>query len=443
MSLIVALLLGWAAGLFTGLLPGIGATVLLISIYPFLLNFDLLYLFIFYATLLTTSQYFGSVAGIVYGIAGEITSVPSVKHGHKLFLEGQGAELLASTATGSFFASIIGLVILYVLGNNLEILLLAFDNSVKTVYLALAIAVLVAVSKNKIQSVLLAVLGVVVGLIGYQSVFRIHFAVSPGSVMDNGIAFMPLFLGFIVIPALWSYLNRASFSPAMCVDSTQFRVHDRVQNLFSSMHLNSMARGSVVGTLAGMIPGVSYAISSNLAAALEQKIKQPMQNFRTVVSAESANNSGVISVLIPLIFLAMPIVPSESVIMSVAELQGFGYTVSFDFIRQYLWHFIAVLFLVSVANWVVAGYFYTVVTRLYGYLKNTVYIILISALILILVIVSWYANHLFLSMLVFFISLVFGTMIKHEDSKMVFVFAFFLSDQIVSEFYRFYIFHFT
>ena len=85
---------GILVGSMVGMLPGISPALVLIAITPLISHFDLVTLFIFYSCLISSSQYFGSVSAVVYGVAGEISSAPAAENGHILFRQGKGAYAL-------------------------------------------------------------------------------------------------------------------------------------------------------------------------------------------------------------------------------------------------------------------------------------------------------------------------------------------------------------
>ena len=98
MELILIMFAGIITGSIVGMLPGIGPAMILLVIAPLLVKFDLVTLFVFYSCLISSSQYFGSISAIVYGVPGEISSVPAVDNGHALFKKGQGVHALSSTS---------------------------------------------------------------------------------------------------------------------------------------------------------------------------------------------------------------------------------------------------------------------------------------------------------------------------------------------------------
>ena len=203
----------------------------------------------------------------------------------------------------------------------------------------------------------------------------------------------------------------------------------------------AITRSSLAGGLMGLIPGASFTISSNVSAAVEKKLFRS-DDFTTVVAAESSNNSAVITALIPLLLLALPIVPSEAFVLGLAESNGFGVQTSYDFFLENINTLLAVLLTVSTLNWIIAGVFYRTAQKIYTVLIPHVYTLLIVFVVLINFYAAYRENQLLFSAICLLIFYKLGRIIKSEDAKSVFLIAYFVSDELVMSLYHFYLFHF-
>ena len=90
----------------------------------------------------------------------------------------------------------------------------------------------------------------------------------------------------------------------------------------------TVIRSTIVGFFAGFTPGVSTTISANLSYVLEKFIQKRKKlykegDYRSLVAAETANNAGAFSCLLPLLILGIPIVPSEALLYEIASAKGF------------------------------------------------------------------------------------------------------------------------
>ena len=99
------MLIGVALGLVAGLLPGIGNVVVLMLVYPFITDFNLFQIILFYLCLACAAQYTGSVVATTLAVPGETSSLPAVTEGHKMFRSGRGNYAISNSAIGSFVGS--------------------------------------------------------------------------------------------------------------------------------------------------------------------------------------------------------------------------------------------------------------------------------------------------------------------------------------------------
>jgi TctA family transporter len=446
MELFLVLVLAIFVGILAGLLPGIGAGMVIISAYPILQKCDINTIFFFYIVLITTMQYYGSISSIIFGVMGEPTSQPAVDNGHELFRRGLGDKTLATTATSSFIASLFGVLVFCVCAKYSTFLIMFLSAIFKVSILTSVLVLLVATNKNKLFGIVLLILGLVFGSAGSEIVPWINQVFPKYSVFDGGIPFSALLTGFIVIPTLLSYSLESRTIPVF--DSTNLKISfkSRIKNLFDFSYFTSTLRGSIVGCVAGIIPGVSYTISSNLAEMIEKFLNKKSNTnealTKNILSAEAANNAGSIVVLIPLLLFAIPIVPSEALIMSLVQANGFNYLTGLSFISK---HFVIITFLlvfVNLINWFISGYCYKFIIDLYKFLGKYGYTLTLIGCTIIVLITGYNDNQFLYTTYVLLISTICGSLIKDTGTKMIFVFSFFVASDLVPDFYRLYLTYF-
>jgi putative tricarboxylic transport membrane protein len=86
-------------------------------------------------------------------------------------------------------------------------------------------------------------------------------------------------------------------------------------------------RGSVIGTLLGLVPGMTGSASSFLSYIAERKVSKHPERFGTgliegVAGPETANNAHANGALIPLFTLGIPASPTVAVIMGAFMMHG-------------------------------------------------------------------------------------------------------------------------
>jgi TctA family transporter len=437
-ELLVASVTGFGIGFVAGLFPGIGVLTMLLTFYTLLADMTLLQLIVVYTVAMGTTQYFGSIPAIIYGVSGEVTSAPAMRYGHPLFLQGAGHRLVAVTSTGSYIAALFGIAIIYLLSKNVMMFTPFLTNNVRAVMFVTTLAILVAMADSKRISIFMTLAGILAGSIGYNSMFDVRILVPDHTMLDAGLPVNSVFTGLLVLPALVHFRTMAA--PPINSGLHYPSLKTRFLNLLNLQYLPAITRSAAAGSLMGLIPGASFVISSNVSAAIEKKLFRS-DDFTTVVAAESSNNSAVITALIPLLLLALPIVPSEAFVLGLAESNGFGVQTSYDFFLANINTILAVLLIVSTLNWVIAGVFYQAAQKIYTVLVPHVYTVLIVFAVLINFYAAYRDNQLLFSAICLLTFYKLGRIIKSDDAKSIFLIAYFISDELVIALYHFYLFH--
>lgn len=428
---------GIGSGIIVGMFPGLGTGVLLTMIFPLLFELDLVTLFLYYFSVMASTQYYGSIVAIVFGIPGEVSSVPAVRHGHKLFKTHQYQRTLCDTATGSLIASLISLSLFWILGYFfLDFFRYFLKGWVITSLLTITMIMMIITSQQRVLALVLTLIGLLVGKIGLSVVLDVRFLTFSWPQLDSGLPLFPLLCGLIVIPLLIEFSRNITALDS--VDQRHIAFNERYKSLLRFTQWGAAIRGSVVGFFMGLVPGSGYLISSAVADNIEGKISRGHRDgiMRQLVSAESANNAGAISSLIPLTILGVPIIISEAIVLGVAESKGFNFNTSMMFFQNNMYLLMVTLATVSVVNWLLAGLFFNVILQIYRRIYRQVYWVLIMVCCVAMVVFASQVLILELSLLVFFLSLIPGMLIRDVQAKFGLIVAYIVSPMYIDELYR-------
>jgi|TARA_R110000803_G_scaffold198678_1_gene262515 putative tricarboxylic transport membrane protein len=324
-ELLPIILLGVMAGVIAGFIPGVGVFVSLTLAYPWLLQLNGIELLAFYVALGSTTQYIGSISATVFAIPGETSSLPAVKEGHAMFLNGQGGLAISGAAIGSFVGSFLVLGVCFALFPFLENVQFLYNTFLQAIILVCVAILICVATDHPFKSFSLAVVGYFLGLIGCRNIDNQCFATF-GDHPDlvGGLPMLPVIIAIYIFPKL---LQSSNF------DNTNFLDKPIENNFFEHLRYFldnwvTVVRSTIVGFFAGFTPGVSTTISANLSYTLEKFIQKRKKlykegDYRSLVAAETANNAGAFSCLLPLLILGIPIVPSEALLYEIASAKGF------------------------------------------------------------------------------------------------------------------------
>jgi putative tricarboxylic transport membrane protein len=300
---------GILSGVIFGVIPGAGPFLAIATIYPLLLNLDPFNILIFYISLLITTNYTNSVTAILYGIPGDASAVSTARHGHNLFLKGEGHLAVSSNAISSTIGSIfaIGLFLLFL--PSIYTIFQFYNSTIQLFIVCLAILLLTLLSKQKVwKTIPLFILGGVLAKIGFNDMSYETWGTFGLDYLTLGIPFSSVMIGLYIIPEIIKFRN------------VKMTKQKRITKFgYAPSTLPSTGVGSFVGFWCGLVPGVTNILGSYLSANLVKT------DIRKIAAAEAANNSGALSSLLPLIVLGIPIVGSEVLIYYLILTQGFTF----------------------------------------------------------------------------------------------------------------------
>jgi putative tricarboxylic transport membrane protein len=89
----------------------------------------------------------------------------------------------------------------------------------------------------------------------------------------------------------------------------------------------AVGRGTVIGFVFGLVPGVSHIISTFVSYVVERKLSRHPEGFgkgaiEGVAGPETANNATTGSAMIPLLVLGIPAIPATAVLLSALLIHG-------------------------------------------------------------------------------------------------------------------------
>ena len=334
--LFIISLLGIIVGVIFGMIPGASAFLAMATFYPLLYYTDPISIITFYVSLLITINYANSVTGILYGIPGDPAAAVTARHGHKMLREGDGHLAVSSNAVSSTIGSIfaVGLFLLFL--PSIFSLFKFYNSTIQVCVLLLAIVLLMLMSHQKIwKTILLFTLGGILAKIGFDNLTHQTWGTFGIEYLTLGIPFSSMMIGLYIIPEVLKFKD------------TEFSNENKITKFgYSIKTLPSTLIGSFVGFWCGLVPGVTNILGSYLSSSFAKS------DVDKIAAAESANNSGALSSLLPLIILGIPIVSSEVLVYYLIVAQGFQFNVeNLIQFRDVLYYIPFILFMCLGLTW--------------------------------------------------------------------------------------------
>lgn len=304
-------LVGCLLGTLIGVLPGLGPVPTIAMLLPITYGLEPVSALIMLAGIFYGAQYGGSTTAILVNLPGESSSVVTVIDGHQMARRGRAGPALAAAGIGSFVAGCLGTLVLAAFAVPLAEVAFLFGPAeyFSLMVLGLVGAVVLA-SGSLLKAFAMTVLGLLLGMVGtdiHSGVVRFAFGVP--ELMD-GLGFVVIAMGVFGYAEIVANLGK----PADTRQIVTARPKDLLPTREDARRMTpAILRGSVIGSVLGILPGGGALLSSFAAYTLEKKTRLQagevpfgQGNIRGVAAPEAANNASSQTSFIPLLTLGIP-----------------------------------------------------------------------------------------------------------------------------------------
>lgn len=294
---------GIIVGILTGLLPALPVFTGPFILYYFYSDLPIEHMLVFWLAVVSGSQFFGSVATITTRIPGEESSLIYLEDLKQFSLE-QKNKLLHDTALGSFVAGVIALAFMYVFVHYINFNMLPWLAGMKFQMLIYSLAILgfFFVERKILWTLLMIIAGIAISPNNNYALPEIWYKLQ---YLTQGHTFYMLVLGTLLIPTiLFSDHREAKVEGNFCAKRSPY---DFILGIKSSL----------IGVIAGLIPGPSASI-----AAIGAYKSAGKEVRKKVIAAETANNSSVLTSALPLLILGIPINQNTLIMSNIFDMRG-------------------------------------------------------------------------------------------------------------------------
>ncbi len=316
--------IGVFLGTVVGVLPGIGPVTTVAMLLPISFTLEPVSAMIMLAGIYYGAQYGGSTTAILVNIPGEASSVVTTIDGHQMALRGRAGPALGIAAIGSFFAGCVATLLISLAAPPLAAIALEFGPAE---YFSLMvcglIAAVVLARGSVVKAIAMVVLGLLLGLAGTDVNSGIRRFTFGFQGLADGVEFVALSMAIYGIAEVAINLERKQEQ----VDVTA--KIGRVWPAWSDIVfcIPAILRGTVLGSILGVLPGGGALLASFAAYTLEKKVARKPRAFghgdiRGVAAPESANNAGAQTSFIPMLTLGIPSNPTMAMMIGALMIHG-------------------------------------------------------------------------------------------------------------------------
>lgn len=322
---LACLFIGTAAGVIVGALPGLGPSIGITLLIPFTYNMPPELSMLLLVALYMAAEYGGSVSAILLSTPGTAAAAATAIDGYAMTRKGLASESLAVSLNASCVGGLVGAFALLLLAEPLAAVALQFGPAA---YFSVGLFGLTSVaslsSGSLVKGLLAGALGLALASVGIDPISgvpRFTFGVPE---MFEGIPFLTALIGLFAVSEAFSLAEGGKGEK----HGMGAKVRFALLSLTQWRKLGStIASGSIIGTLLGILPGVGGNIACWVSYDFARRRHKNPEGFGKgepagVAAPESANNATVGGAMIPLMALGVPGSPTTAVLVGALILHG-------------------------------------------------------------------------------------------------------------------------
>ena len=304
------LLAGCFVGTLVGAMPGLGPVngVAILIPLTFAFGFDPVSSLILLSAVYYGTMYGGRISSILLNIPGDEPAVMTTLDGFPMAQQGRASDALAISGVASFIGATVATIGLTLFAPLLARAAIHFGPADYFALYLMAFATIGGLTGVDPRKTLLsALVGLMIATVGLDPGTGIprytggSFSLFDG--VDHIVALVGLFAISEILIMLEKPIVEAREGLRQKFRMPSFRV--------IASTLGATARGSVVGFVAGILPGAGASLGSVMSYSIEKQLKNRDDTFghgdpRGVAAPEAGNNSASGGALIPMLSLGVP-----------------------------------------------------------------------------------------------------------------------------------------
>lgn len=297
-------------GLFVGAIPGLSATMATALLVPLTFFMDPLPAIAAIVSTVAMAIFAGDIPGAMLRIPGTPASAAYVDDAYQMTMRGQAERALGIGLVSSVFGGIIGAIVLTTGAPFLANFAFQFS-TVEYFWLAcLGLSCSVIISRGSpVKGLVALLIGLFISTVGID-VTGGHPRFTYGSVeLMGGVSFIPAMIGMFAMTEILRFSMKKQHDNTSVPRSNSTVYGGQLKMMRENK--GNLARGSVIGTVIGILPGAGSDIAAWVSYAIAKKFSRTPDKFGTghpegLAAAGAANNASLSGVWIPALVFGIP-----------------------------------------------------------------------------------------------------------------------------------------
>ncbi|MBR6028965.1 MAG: tripartite tricarboxylate transporter permease [Clostridia bacterium] len=320
---ILFLVMGTLVGLIIGALPGLTGNMAIALMVPITYTMSATTGLVFLTSIYCSSIFGGSISAILLGIPGTISSFATTLDGYPMAKQGKAGMALGISTISSVFGGLFSAIVLMFLTTVLAEFALKFGPAEYFAVAVLGLSCIASIGGKSITKGLLSgFIGLFFAVIGQDPqrgtkrfVFDIHLL--------GGVTLVAALIGIFGVISVLKNAEKKSKETGPIPEVDKVWIGWKMCRKL----LPTWLRGSIIGTIIGIIPGAGTNVATFLAYDTENKFNRSEPKFgegnpKGVAAPEAANNGVTGGSMVPLLALGVPGNATSALFLGALLLKG-------------------------------------------------------------------------------------------------------------------------
>lgn len=317
---------GIVAGLFIGVLPGLGPLMGIVLMLPVAFHLPPIPAMGMLIAIYVGGSAGGSISAILLRIPGTPLAAATLFDGYPMAQKGRSQDAIGLSITASAFGGLVGGLILLFFSPMLAAFALRFGPPEYASMALLGLLTIAIVSEGStIKGLIAGAFGLALATMGtdeFTNAYRFTFG---NFNLTSGPHIVPVVVGLFALSEVFSQVESGNLLASPKIQRLRISFHALRLVL---AHKFNLVRSALIGTFLGAIPGAGGDVSAFVSYAVARRMSSPEEGYGKgaeggVVATEAANNGCCGGALIPSLSLGIPGDASTAVLLAALFLLGF------------------------------------------------------------------------------------------------------------------------
>ncbi|MDB2407230.1 tripartite tricarboxylate transporter permease [Jannaschia sp.] len=313
--------LGCFIGTIVGALPGLGPSngVAIMIPITFTLGLDAVAALVLLTSIYYGAMYGGRISSILLNIPGDEPAMMTCLDGHPMARNGRAGDALVISGVASFVGAMLSTIGLMILAPALSRVAFEFGPAEYFALYLLAFCTLGGMaSSNQAKAALASCLGIMIAMVGLDPNSGMARLTGGNLHLYDGVDFLVAIVGLFAVSEVFFFIEKHGKQGALNIKLGKVTVP--WAEIWSTRW--TMLRSSVLGFIAGVLPGAGASLGSFLTYMTEKSIAGDKGGFGTgvakgIAAPEVGNNAAAGGALVPMLTLGVPGSGTTAVLLAV------------------------------------------------------------------------------------------------------------------------------